>query len=162
MTTRHSQSDHSDDQKVVPFRRHEEAEAAALAAFWDATVRGDDPNPQTLDPELVDVVHLLRHYHAVAQVEHSSGAPQPTPPRQRLPVVTGPLIGLAASILAAVLVVAFVGNTLLSPRSWLLSSAADPDWLPLVSDEWIGRIVDMGQADRVSTALWSLAGVAGA
>ncbi|MCA9877181.1 MAG: hypothetical protein KC442_05355 [Thermomicrobiales bacterium] len=161
MTTR-PQSDHVDDQKVIPFRRQEEPEAAALAEYWDATLRGDCPDPRALDPELAQLVSLLRHYHAVAQVEHTSGPPQPALPRRQLPVVSGPLVGLAASILAAAFVVAFVGNTLLSPRSWLLSSAADPDWLPLVSDDWLGRVIEAGQVDRVSTALWSLAGVAGA
>jgi hypothetical protein len=114
--------------KIVPLRAQEQAEAAALARYWDARLQGRPAADTELDPELRDMVQLLEHYREVA------GPPEPpaaaSPPGR--PVHFTALIMLAAAILL------FTSNTLLSPRSWLLSSAHDPDWIPWVSDDWLG------------------------
>ena len=115
--------------KIVPFSSlQEQADADALARYWDARLAGR-PVPDTeLEPDLRDVVHLLEHYREVADPVAPSAAT--APPRR--PVQYAALVMLAAAILL------FTSNTLLSPRSWLLSTAPDPDWIPWVSDDWLG------------------------
>lgn len=113
--------------KIVPLHAQERADAAALARYWDARLQGR-PVPDTeLDPELRDVVHLLEHYREVA----APAAPEAAPAPLWRPAHYAALVMLAAAILF------FTSNTLLSPRSWLLTSAHDPDWIPWVSDDWL-------------------------
>lgn len=115
--------------QIVPLHAQEQSEAAALARYWDARLQGR-PVPDTeLDPDLRDLVHLLEHYREVAGP--MAPAPVAVSPPWR-PVHFAALVMLAAAILL------FTSNTLLSPRSWLLSSAHDPDWIPWVSDDWLG------------------------
>lgn len=114
--------------KILPLRTREQAEAAALARYWDARLAGRPVAETELDPELRDMVHLLEHYRVVAG---PTAPPAATSPPWR-PVHVAALVMLAAAFLL------FTSNTLLSPRSWLLSSAPDPDWIPWVSDDWLG------------------------
>lgn len=72
------------------------------------------------------MVQLLEHYRAVTPLV--ALAPDSSPPGR--PAFYAVLLMLAAVLL-------FTSNTLLSPRSWLLSSATDPDWIPWVSDDWL-------------------------
>jgi hypothetical protein len=113
--------------KIVPLHGQERADAAALARYWDARLQGR-PVPDTeLDPELRDMVQLLEHYREVAgPVVPAAAASPPWRP-----------VHLAALVMLATAILLFTSNTLLSPRSWLLSSAPDPDWVPWVSDDWL-------------------------
>ncbi|MEZ4563006.1 MAG: hypothetical protein R2853_09740 [Thermomicrobiales bacterium] len=115
--------------QLVPLHAQEQADAAALARYWDARLQGR-PGPDTeVEPELRDMVRLLEHYRDAA-------GPVVSPP-----VATSPLrrsAHRAALVMLAAAILLFASNTLLSPRSWLLSSAADPDWIPWVSDDWLG------------------------
>lgn len=47
----------------------------------------------------------------------------------------------AAVGLVAIFVVVFAVNTVVSPRSWLVTQN-DPDWIPWISDDWIGAVWD--------------------
>ena len=118
------------DGKIVSFSSgQEQAEAAALSRYWDARLQGRPAADAELDPELRVMVHLLEHYREVTgPVEHDA----PAPPLRR-PAYYATLALIAAALLL------FASNTLVSPRSWLLSSAQDPDWIPWVSDDWLGR-----------------------
>jgi ferric-dicitrate binding protein FerR (iron transport regulator) len=150
----------ADDAKIVPlFTTEEPSESAALARYWDATVHGQPLDTEELDPELKTVVQLLRHYHAVtrhhdanAPVHAPSGELRSPPARAASPpaehAITGPRrqvprhhAPLAALTMMGVLILIFVVNTVVSPRSWLLSRASDPDWIPWISDEWLGFIL---------------------
>lgn len=121
---------------VVPLFPGEEQAATELAQYWDATVQGRASDDRQVDPELVPIIQLLRHYQGAV------APPPPEPPPIRatpgaLAVAWQRSLRQLALALAVVAVVAFTVNTAVSPRSWLLSSAADPDWLPLVSDDWL-------------------------
>lgn len=115
--------------KIVPLHAsQEQEEAAALARYWDARLRGQ-PVPDTeLDPDVREMARLLEHYREVARPVDPAATPAP-PWRQAR---SAALVVLTAAFLL------FASNTLLSPRSWLLSSAQDPDWIPWVSDDWLG------------------------
>jgi hypothetical protein len=114
--------------KIVPLHTQEQAEAAALARYWDARLQGRPVADAEVDPDLRDMVHLLEHYREAAGL--AAPPPAATSPPWR------PTHYAALVVLAAVLLL-FTSNTLLSPRSWLLSTASDPDWIPWVSDDWL-------------------------
>ncbi|MFN8594520.1 MAG: hypothetical protein U0031_23965 [Thermomicrobiales bacterium] len=139
-----------DDAKIVPlFPAEEEQASAALSRYWDATVRGQSIDTEELDADLKTIVHLLRHYHTVTRREHGTHPALrslyddlPAPPergtryvRRQKPAFYAPIAALA---MMGVFILLFAFNTLASPRSWLLSEAADPDWIPWISDEWLG------------------------
>lgn len=117
------------------------AGAEDLARYWDATVAGRPTDPRTLDLDLALVVHLLRHYHDVTQGHpdapnlplHAERCPS-APRRHRPP---HPVTRVAIAWMGLLLLL-FTINTFTSPRSWLLSTADDPDWIPWVSDGWLG------------------------
>jgi hypothetical protein len=115
--------------KIVPLSTvQEQADAAALARYWDARLQGQPVADTELDPELRDMVQLLEHYRKVAgPVVPAVAASPPLRP-----------VHLAALAIVATVLLLFASHTLLSPRSWLLSSAQDPDWIPWVSDDWLG------------------------
>jgi hypothetical protein len=150
----------ANDAKIVPlFATEEQSAPAALSRYWDETVRGQPSDPEELDPELKTVVQLLRHYHAVtrhhreasALVHSPSGELRSPPTRTASPLaaqasgpgrqVPGFHAPLAALTMMGVLILIFAVNTAVSPRSWLLSRASDPDWIPWLSDEWLGFIL---------------------
>jgi len=134
MTTQEPEDGHN-PRIVILTVGEDQAQATALARYWDATVRGQTTDPSALDPELTAVVALLRHYHAVTRPPQAGPAsPGATAPR---PLPVRPTVRTARAVIG-VFVVIFALNTLLSPRSWLLSSAEDPDWIPWVSDDWLG------------------------
>lgn len=117
---------------VVPlYPAQEEADATALAHYWDARLQGQPVADTDLDPGLRDMVHLLEHYREVT----GPAVPAATASPLWRPGHYAALVVLAAAFLL------FTSNTFLSPRSWLLSSARDPDWIPWVSDDWLGRDV---------------------
>ena len=130
------QPEESHDPKIVWLTvAEDQTQANALARYWDAMVRGQSADPSALDPQLAAVVALLRHYHAVTRLPHPGIASSAvTSPRLR---PNRPTARAALSVIG-VFVIIFSLNTLLSPRSWLLSSAEDPDWIPWVSDDWLG------------------------
>jgi hypothetical protein len=111
---------------IVPLYADQE-EAEALARYWDARLQGHPVSGPEPDPELRDMVLLLEHYREVAG---------PVSPAQGAPLPWRTVHYAALAMLAAALLL-FSSNTLLSPRSWLLSSAQDPDWVPWVSDDWL-------------------------
>lgn len=123
--------------KIVPFApAQEQADAAALARYWDARLQGRPVSDTELDPDLRDMVHLLEHYREAA-------GPVAPPPAATSPPWRS--VHYAALVMLAAAILLFTSNTLLSPRSWLLSSAADPDWIPWVSDDWLhGRAPSAG------------------
>ena len=111
----------------------------ALALYWDATVRQQPPSATDLDPEMQQIVQMLRHYHQVTHqqpVEHS-------PPRAgmraewdaSLRVWRRGMLGFVA-----VMLMLFAIHTATSPRSWV-STTGDPDWVPWVSDEWFVAVL---------------------
>lgn len=147
----------ADDAKIVPlFTAEEHAQSEALSRYWDATIRGQPLDAAELDPELKTVVHLLRHYHAVTRHHRdahewlrTSGEDLPPPiPRETSPSPerTSTHAGThapryhasLAALMVGVLAIIFAFNAVVSERSWLLSRANDPDWIPWVSDEWLG------------------------
>lgn len=112
---------------------------ASLARYWDDTVQQQPASPSALDPEMQQIVHVLRHYHQITRqqpVEHS-------PPRSgaraewdaTLRVWRRGMLGFVA-----VMLVLFAIHSATSPRGWL-STAGDPDWVPWVSDEWIVSVL---------------------
>jgi hypothetical protein len=134
MTTQQPEENH--DSKIVWLTvAEDQSRANALARYWDAMVRGQSADPGALDPQLAAVVALLRHYHAVTRLPHA-GTASPSATSTRLHPIR-PTARAALSVIG-VFAVIFALNTLLSPRSWLLSSAEDPDWIPWVSDDWLG------------------------
>jgi hypothetical protein len=149
----------ADTAKIVELFGNEQREAAALSRYWDATLRGRVTEADEIDPELKAVVHLLRHYHSVTRLQHDPSVPLPPsyggllPPPVRRAHAS---VSLAALTLVGVFLFIFAVNTLLSPRSWLLSSAADPDWIPWVSDDWLGP--DAVTAHLFDTELAELVG----
>lgn len=134
--------------------------AADLARFWDATVAGQPAAPGTLDPETIAIVRLLRHYHELAR-HHQPELATTSPDRcaryddfevagshlSARPVDRGEwqepsrTMTRAAVGLVAIFVVVFAVNTVVSPRSWLVTQN-DPDWIPWISDDWIGAVWD--------------------
>jgi hypothetical protein len=125
-----STSPHSDARtsNIVPlFPDQEQAGATTLARYWDARLQGQPGADTDLEPELRDMVQLLEHYREVAR---------PVVPESTAALPWRTVHYTALAVLAAALLL-FASNTLLSPRSWLLSSAQDPDWIPWVSDDWL-------------------------
>lgn len=119
--------------KIVPFvANREQAEAAALARFWDARQQGQPADSADLEPDLLDMVQLLEHYRGVT----GSLAPL-QPPAAPAASSSWRTAHVAALFVLAAAFLLFTSNTLLSPRSWLLSSAPDPDWIPWISDDWL-------------------------
>lgn len=112
----------------------EQAEAAALARYWDARLQGRSGDTAQLGAEVRDMVQLLEHYR---EVTDPLPLPKPVPVAESPPLWLRPT-QVAAMALVMIAVLLFASNTLLSPRSWLLSSAHDPDWIPWVSDDWLG------------------------
>lgn len=148
MTTQHHFD--ADDAKIVPlFPAEEQQASAALSRYWDATVSGQRLDISEIDPELKAVVQLLRHYHAVTR--HQPGAQAllrspnndlPLPPERAI-ANTGrhpqhAHASRAALTMVGVFLLLFTFNTVVSPRSWLLTRTTDPDWIPWVSDDWLG------------------------
>lgn len=129
----------------------EQADAVALARYWDARLEGRPSDATEIDPELRDIVQLLEHYR--------EGLIPLVPPKPGPTAVSPPLwlrsAQVAALALVMVMLLLFTGNTLLSPRSWLLSSTQDPDWIPWVSDDWLGAhaltadSIRLPEADRL-------------
>ena len=118
--------------KIVPLvTPQEQAEVEALSRYWDARLQGRVADPAQLGPEVRDMVQLLEHYREVADP-----LPMPAPVADSPPLWLRPA-QVAAVALAMVALLLFASNTLLSPRSWLFSSAPDPDWIPWVSDDWL-------------------------
>ena len=121
--------------KIVPLvTAEEQAEVEALARYWDARLQRRSGNAAQLSPETREMVQLLEHYREVTEPP-----PFPTP----MPIADSPSLWLrprqvAVMALVMVALLLFACNTLLSPRSWLLSSAHDPDWIPWISDDWLG------------------------
>jgi hypothetical protein len=134
--------------KVVPLHPQEQAEAAALARYWDARLQGRPVTDTGLDPDLRDMVRLLEHYREVAG---PAAPPEVAPPPEATSPPWRPVHLAALVMLAAILL--FTSNTLLSPRSWLLSAAPDPDWIPWLSDDWLsGRAASAGSIVSQFTA----------
>ena len=112
---------------IVPLQTaQDEASATTLARYWDARLQGRVLADTDLDPEVRDMVQLLEHYRGVTPPV--TLAPDSSPPWR--PAIYAVLLMLAVVLL-------FTSNTLLSPRSWLLSTATDPDWIPWLSDDWL-------------------------
>lgn len=120
--------------KIIPlFSDQETIASERLARYWDAHLRGQPGDALGLDPELVATVQLLEHYREMTLPPDTApvlASPAAAPTQRRLRHVVA-LVALATLLL-------FASNTLLSPRSWLLNPAADPDWIPWVSDDWLG------------------------
>jgi hypothetical protein len=159
MATRH-RKDGSEAKIIQLFAGDDQAKVADLARYWDATVQGQPADRGSLDPQLTTVVQLLRHYHGMPQCHREAPttirpAPHCLPADQpngalHLPICSGDRAGWhdpARSMrrmgvgLTAIFLVAFVVNTVTSPRSWL-STTSDPDWIPWVSDDWINSVWD--------------------
>lgn len=122
--------------KIVPLvTDQEQAEVEALARYWDARQQGRTGDATQLDQGLLDIVQLLEHYRDVSGPLSSPNTSRGgvAPPSRVKPVQA------AAIALVMVALLLFTSNTLLSPRSWLFSSAHDPDWIPWVSDDWLGE-----------------------
>lgn len=133
--------------KIVPlFTAQEQNDAARLARYWDARQQGLAADAGDLEPALVPIVRLLEHYQEVTGPLSPVRATAEAPPLWRR---SGHAAALTVVMIAVVL---FASNTLLSPRSWLLSSAQDPDWVPWVSDNWLGR--HAVTAERIVSAGW--------
>jgi hypothetical protein len=136
---------------IVLFDGEEQAGADALALYWDATVKGRPADPGALDQELIAVVQLLRHYHLVTRHRWDSPITRRSAPERAcaypfrearhrsspaLDATSRPLTR-GAIAMVGLFVLIFTINTIVSPRSWLLSTAEDPDWIPWVSDDWL-------------------------
>lgn len=148
--------------KIIEFvSANERTNAARLARYWDATLRGEPPTPDALDRELALVVQLLRHYHGLTRngqgtldticpthpLTHDNrstgagpGASATAGDRQELQKPARPMTRAALGLVAIFLVI-FAVNSVTSPRSWLVTQS-DPDWIPWVSDDWIGTVWD--------------------
>lgn len=129
------QQDERSNPKIVPLvTTQEQAEVEALARYWDDRLQRRSGNAAQLSPETCEMVQLLEHYREVTELP-----PFPTPaPVADLPPLWLRPRQVAAMALGMVALFLFASNTLLSPRSWLLSSAHDPDWIPWISDDWLG------------------------
>ena len=151
MTTQPDPS--GEDRKIVPLFAEEQSASTALSRYWDAAVRGQPLDAEDVDPELKTIVQLLRYYHAVTRPSRCASVSRCPRVRGALPPSHPGASGSASRrggppfhhpktramlMMVSVFVIIFVGNTLVSPRSWLLSSSADPDWIPWVSDDWLG------------------------
>lgn len=112
---------------------------AALAHYWDATLRQQPPSATNLDPEMQQVVQVLRHYHQIVRQQPVEHSPPQSSIRSEwdasLRVWRRSMLGFVA-----VMLLVFALHTATSPRSWLTTSG-DPDWVPLVSDEWIVSVL---------------------
>lgn len=114
-------------------------QVAALARYWDATLQQQPTKAPDLDPEMQQIVQMLRHYHQITRqqpVEHSL-------PRSNLRAEWDSALrvwrrGMLGFM--AVLLMLFAIHTATSPRSWV-STTGDPDWVPWVSDEWIVAVL---------------------
>ena len=143
MPSRPMPPDESEPKITVLFSAEERVAAENLARYWDATVSGrPSDDARTLDPELALVVRLLRHYHDVTRGHPGAAATRSDAAtrRQSSPArnaSTHPVMRAAIASVGLVLLL-FTISAVTSPRSWLLSPAADPDWIPWVSDDWLG------------------------
>ncbi|MFT4036853.1 MAG: hypothetical protein QM692_01635 [Thermomicrobiales bacterium] len=143
---------------VVPLFPGEEQAATELAHYWDATVQGRATGRE-VDPELVPIIQLLRHYQGAVAPPPPEPPPPPRARAASLALAWQRSLRQVALALAVVAAVAFTVNTAVSPRSWLLSSAADPDWLPLVSDDWLAEAPAVRLLDPITAVVQELQGV---
>lgn len=126
-----------DVQPLVPL--DDPDQVVALARYWDSAVRQQPVAASDLDPEMQQIVQVLRHYHQITRQQPVEHSPPRTSVRDEwdatLRVWRRSMLGLVA-----VMLVVFAIHTATSPRSWL-STAGDPDWVPLVSDEWFVSVL---------------------
>lgn len=148
--------------KIVEFvSANERSNAADLARYWDAALRGEPNAPDALDRELALVVQLLRHYHGLVRsnqgaldaicsphtlrsTNRTPGSDPSASPKtgdRKEPQKPARPMTRAAVGLVAIFLVIFAVNSVTSPRSWLVTQN-DPDWIPWVSDDWIGTVWD--------------------
>jgi hypothetical protein len=111
----------------------------ALARYWDATVRRQPTRATDLEPEMQQIVHVLRHYHQITRQQPVEHSPPQSSTRTEwdatLRVWRRGMLGFVAVMLMVLAI-----HTATSPRSWL-STTGDPDWVPWISDEWIVSVL---------------------
>lgn len=111
----------------------------ALARYWDDTMRQQTASGTDLDPEMRQIVQVLRHYHEITRQQPANHPPSRTGLRAEWDaswrVWWRGVLGFVA-----VMLLVFAIHTATSPRSWL-STTGDPDWVPLVSDEWLVAVL---------------------